>query len=99
MLHMKKKNDDHENNLGQQAQLVELVRECENLGQGLRQMMETQENHTKLLRAMLDAATLPADSEGDLQDVLRLIVAAIEQQTTVLEKVEKRLIEGLSSVA
>lgn len=70
-----------------------LLRECESIAQGLRQMMETQSIHTKILRAILEAATSPTETEGDLQEALLQIVAALRDQNSVLERIEQKLFE------
>lgn len=69
------------------AELVRLRDTVETLAQGLRMMVETQDTHTEMLRAIMEAATEEA-GESPLPGLLSQIVARLDEQTGILHRIE-----------
>jgi beta-phosphoglucomutase-like phosphatase (HAD superfamily) len=78
---------------GIETAIAGLRHEVSLLVQGLGQMLATQEIHTEMLRAIVAAATAPADGEEALTDVLARIAATLTDQaealTGIREGIEK----------
>lgn len=69
------------------AELTRLREVVETLTQGLRMMVETQDTHTEMLRAIMEAATEEA-GDSPLPDLLAQIVARLDEQTGILYRIE-----------
>ncbi|NOG73901.1 hypothetical protein [Roseicella sp. DB1501] len=69
------------------VELAKLRTSVEALTQGLRLMVETQETHTEMLRAILDAAT-GEPPESELPELLRQVVGRLDEQTALLQRIE-----------
>ena len=61
------------------AELARLQRSVDHLVQGLGAMLETQAAHEELLRAILTAATAPADPEERLPELLAEIALRLDE--------------------
>jgi hypothetical protein len=69
------------------AELAHLRETVEMLTQGLRMMVETQDTHTEMLQAILEAATEEA-GESPLPGLLEQIVGRLDEQTSILHRIE-----------
>ena len=74
--------------------IADLTASVEVLSQGLRLMLETQDTHTEMLKALLKAAARP-EEETQVEKLLARIVAGLEAQTESLARLET----GIGSMA
>jgi hypothetical protein len=80
------------------AELARLRDSVETLTQGLRMMVETQATQSEMLRVILEAATEEA-GESPLPGLLTQIVDRLDEQTTLLHRIEVVAGGGLASDA
>ena len=69
------------------TELARLRDTVETLTQGLRMMVETQDTHTEMLQAILEAATEEA-GDSPLPGLLEQIVGRLDEQTIILHRIE-----------
>jgi hypothetical protein len=72
--------------------LAALQAEVAGLRQGLALMLETQAIHTEMLRHLMGAAAVPAESENILSDALAKIATTLTRQVGGLEAIQAVLL-------